>query len=325
MTVQNQCRMRLSAALSRPLLASILLLAFAVAKANPSRVIPLWPEGVPDARPASRPERIEQGRVFDVQVPTLLAFILPVEKAGGASVIVLPGGGYKRLALEKEGVEIARWLNSLGLHAFVLKYRVGDTRHPAPLQDALQAIRIVRSLSRDIGSRPDRVGLIGFSAGGHLAATAATMFADLDGQTGGALDHINARPDLLVLVYPVITFTGQFVHVPTCDTLLGPDAAPELTANLSPDRRVSPTTPTTIVFHAVDDTAVPFENSLEFYLSLRKAGVPARLCLLERGGHGFGLRSTDELAGGWSTKCKEWLRDQGWLQPANPVESRRPE
>lgn len=274
-------------------------------------VIPIWPDGVPGAAPVPRPERVEQGRVFDVQNPSLLHYAPVQHLAGDAAIAILPGGGYKRLALEKEGVAAARWLNSLGLHAFVVKYRVGNASHPAQLQDAEQSVRVIRSLSTRIKVRTDRVGLLGFSAGGHLAALVATeKCSEIQDTT-----RIGTRPDLLILVYPVITMVGPFAHLPSRDTLIGPEASECLARTLSAEQRVSTLTPPSILFHAIDDAAVPFENSLEFHRALGRVGVPCQLRLLESGGHGFGLGAH---RGDWPAQCAEWLREEGWLRKPLP-------
>jgi acetyl esterase/lipase len=230
--------------------------------------------------------------------------------AGGAvarsGVVVCPGGGYARLAMDHEGRQVAEWLNSLGVAAFVLKYRVGPAhRHPIPLQDAQEALRVVRRRAAEIGVAPDRVGIWGFSAGGHLAATAATHFTEPA-----------TRPDFLILGYPVITMQAPYLHRGSRDNLLGPDPPVTLAESLSLDKAVSARTPPSFLFHTNEDTGVPAENSVMFYLALRKAGVPAELHIYERGRHGVGLAAQDPVLSTWAARLADWLRLRGLVPPS---------
>jgi acetyl esterase/lipase len=266
-------------------LAALALAAFA---AEPKTEL-LWPGGAP-------------GTVGDEDAdrPALTTY-LPGAPAGTA-VVVCPGGGYRHLAMDHEGKQIAEWLNSLGIAAFVLKYRLGDRyRHPAPLQDAQRAIRMVRERAGELGVAPNRIGIWGFSAGGHLASTAATHF------------DAASRPDFLILGYPVVSFTTQYTHKGSRAALLGENPDPKLVENLSNENQVTPQTPPTFLFHTNEDKGVPAENSVMFYLALRKAGVPAEMHIYERGNHGVGLAPKDPVLSTWPARLADWFRTRGLL------------
>src|SRR4051794_8204882 len=221
----------------------------------------------------------------------------------GTAVVVCPGGGYGALAADHEGTQVARFLNANGISAFVLKYRLGPRyNHPAPLDDVHQAIRMVRSHAAEIGIKPDHVGVMGFSAGGHLASSAATHF---DAET---------RPDFAVLVYPVITFTEEeYVHKGSRRNLLGDNPDPKLVESMSSEKQVTPQTPPTFLFHTNADTSVPSENSVLFYMALRKAKVPAEMHIFEPGKHGVGLAPKDPALSAWGPLLINWFRIRGLL------------
>jgi acetyl esterase/lipase len=295
------------------------LAAIAAAAAAPSAqsgqapAVPLWPEGVPGAIADGGPEVEADGRVSNVHEPSLLPFPAPARKGGGTAVIICPGGGYNRLAIEKEGVMTARWLNTLGVSAFILKYRLKEYGHPAPLRDVLRAVRLLRSGAARWGIAPDRIGVLGFSAGGHLAASAGTLFDDPDGRTGADLDRVIARPDFLVLVYPVIRLIGPDAHTGSGKSLLGANATRERLEHYSLDSRVTKDTPPAFLVHGGTDTSVPPENSALFYLALRRAGVPAELHLYREGAHGIGLGPNHGPISDWPARCAEWLAARGLL------------
>jgi len=238
-------------------------------------------------------------------------------------MLVFPGGGYTVLAMEKEGHKFARWLNSMGVTAFVLKYRLGDRYdHPAPLRDARRALRYVHARSEALGIDPDRVGVMGFSAGGHLAATAATLagrdFAahpksTSSGASEDSLSRHSARPDLLVLGYPVISFVEDYAHAWSRKQILGEDYDPETARLLSPEKQVTAETPPSFIFSTNEDEGVPAENSVAFYLALRDAGVPAELHVYERGPHGVGMAAEDFTLSSWTDRLADWLQLHGWL------------
>jgi acetyl esterase/lipase len=275
----------------------------AQAPANQPKADLLWPDGAPAAAGSE-----------DSDKPTLAAYLVPEGRGTGTAVIVCPGGGYVNLSMDKEGDQIARWLNSIGVTAFVLKYRLGPKyRHPVELGDAQRAIRIVRHKAAAYRVQPDRIGIMGFSAGGHLASTAGTHFETVNGKAGDPIDQVSSRPDFLVLVYPVISFTTPYVHRGSLRALLGDGADPKLVEGLSNELQVTAQTPPTFLFHTSADTTVPPENSVLFYMALRKAGVPAEMHIYERGPHGVGLAQTDEALSSWPSRLAAWLRGRGLL------------
>ena len=270
-------------------------------------IIPLWPEGVPGAKPDGGVERLEDGRVYNVQVPTL-THLPPTSPATGTAVIVCPGGSYARLAIAIEADAIAPVLRAAGAHVFVLKYRLVEFGHPAPLQDVLRSVRILRSRAAEFGIKADRIGIFGASAGGHLAATAATLFDSPEGKTGHALDGVSGRPDFVALLYPVITMEPPNGHQGSRQNLLGATPAPDLIARLSADKMVTRETPPAFLIHTNEDRSVPVENSILFYQALRRAGVPAELHLYDRGPHGFGGRKDLGTTSGWTDRLIEWMK-----------------
>jgi acetyl esterase/lipase len=278
---------------------------------QPGVPVPIWPEGVPGAIKDGGPETLAEGIVRNVQEPSITPYLAPAGSANGTAVVVCPGGGYTVLAVDKEGRAVAEWLNTLGVSAFVLKYRLKEYGHPAPLRDVLRAVRLLRSDAATWGIRPDRIGVIGFSAGGHLAASAATLFDAPEGRTGAPLDRVSGRPDFTILVYPVIVLTGPYAHNGSRRALIGDSPAPGLAELLSLDTRVTKDTPPTFLVHGGTDTAVPPENSTLFYLALRKAGVAVELHNFERGAHGFGLQPNHGPVSNWPQRCAEWLAAKG--------------
>jgi acetyl esterase/lipase len=282
--------------------------SLAQAQGKPQAAIPLWPEGVPGAIPGAAPEVVEsEGRISNVHEPTLTPYLAPAGARPATAVIVCPGGGYNRLAADHEGRAVAEWLNSIGVSAFVLKYRLKEYGHPAPLRDVLRAVRLLRSGPDRWGIAPDRIGVLGFSAGGHLAASAGTLFGEADGRTGAPLDAVSARPDFMVLVYPVIRLIGPDAHTGSGKSLLGANATPEMLERYSLDTRVTKDTPPAFLVHGGTDTAVPPENSVLFYLALRRAGVPAEMHLYREGAHGIGLRPGHGPISDWPKRCAEWM------------------
>lgn len=287
------------------------LLATAVAQET---VVPLWPEGVPGARDIG-PEKDDQGRITNISQPTLTVFRPAVDRPNGTAVIICPGGGYRFVSFEREGRQYANWLSTLGVTSFVLKYRLGEFGHPAPLQDVLRAVRLVRSRAAEFKIDPDRVGVMGSSAGGNLAACAGTLFDNPAGKTGAALDAISARPDFLILMYPVITMTDPYTHAGSRRELLGEHPTPELIHLLSAEQQVTSATPPTLLIHTQADQTVPVENSILFFEALTKAHVPAEMYLFEHGGHGMGMRDGLGTASNWPARAAEWLRTRGLLTP----------
>ena len=282
------------------------------------RVIELWPEGVPDLRKDAADEKMVNGRVVGVHRPTLTVFAPERSKANGTAVIFCPGGGYVRLAVGSPtgGPPEARWLVERGATVFVLRYRLNEYGHPAPLRDVLRAVRLVRSRAAEFGVRADRVGLLGLSAGGHLAATAALMFDAPEGRTGARLDEVSARPDFVALVYPVVTMEDPFVHKGSRAALLGGRPAPELVGRLSLEKHARKDAPPVFIAATQADQSVPVENSLLLYQALRRAGVAAEMHVYAAGSHGDSLDPRYGPTALWPARCEEWMRFNGWLPKA---------
>jgi acetyl esterase/lipase len=263
----------------------------------------LWPEGAPGAVGNEAVDR-----------PKITVYRAPADKATGAAVVVCPGGGYVVLASDHEGKQVAEWLNSLGVSAFVLQYRLGPRyHHPAPLQDAQRALRMVRSGAAQWGVDPAKIGILGFSAGGHLASTAATHFDEGHAEADDPIERVGSRPDFAVLCYPVITLAGPYAHVGSRTALLGESPDPALVEALSNERQVTSRTPPTFLFHTADDASVPVENSLLFFSALHKAGVAAELHVFPHGKHGVGLAPGDPSLSQWPGLCAQWMRGLGLL------------
>jgi acetyl esterase/lipase len=264
---------------------------------------PLWSNGAPGALGDT-----------DADKPTLTPYLVPAGRGVGTAVIVCPGGGYGALATDKEGTQFAQWFNSIGVSAFVLKYRLGPKyHHPIELGDAQRAIRMVRARADEFRVQPDRIGIMGFSAGGHLASSAGTHLETVNAVAGDPIDKVSSRPDFLILGYPVISFTTSYVHKGSMRNLLGDNPDPKLVELMSNELQVTPQTPPTFLFHTNGDTGVPPENSVLFYMALRKAGVPAEMHIYERGPHGVGLAQTDEALSTWPGRLAAWLRVRGLL------------
>jgi acetyl esterase/lipase len=278
-------------------------LSAGLALAQTPETIPLWENRAPGALGDADADR-----------PTLTVFRATGRQNGGTSVIVAPGGGYVNLSMDKEGRQVASWFNAMGVTAFVLKYRLGPRyHHPIELSDAQRAIRLVRSRAMQLGVAPDRIGMMGFSAGGHLAATAGTRFDDGDTGASDPVDRVGSRPDFLILAYPVISFDPAIAHAGSVRSLLGENPAAALIQELSADLHVTAKTPPTFLFSTNADTAVPSENSVRFYLALRQAKVPAEIHIFENGPHGVGLDLGDPALSLWPTLLTNWLRGRGLL------------
>jgi len=262
--------------------------------------LPLWESGAPGAVGSEDADR-----------PTLTVY-RAARGANGTGVVVAPGGAYGGLALDHEGRQIAGFFNAMGVTAFILKYRLGPRyRHPIQLGDARRAIRLARSRATELGILPNRLGMMGFSAGGHLTATAGTQFDNGKPEAADPIERVNSRPDFLILSYPVISFDPAITHAGSVRNLLGENAEPRLIEELSADLRVTSETPPTFLFHTNADTGVPPENSVRFYLALRQAKVPAELHIFENGPHGVGLALADPALSVWPTLLTNWLRDGG--------------
>jgi acetyl esterase/lipase len=280
----------------RTLLSAVLVCSWCALAQTGPRTELLWPHGAPGALGEE-----------DADKPTITIYQAPTPAPTNPAVVVCPGGGYRGLAMDHEGKQIAEWLNARGMAAFVLKYRLGPRyHHPAMLNDVQQAIRTVRSRAKEFGIAPDRIGVWGFSAGGHLASSAATHFATVDG--------VSSRPDFAVLTYPVITLTNeQYVHKGSRTNLLGENPDPKLEQLMSSELQVTSDTPPVFLFSTSGDTTVPSENSVLMYLALHKAGVPVEMHIFEKGRHGVGLAQSDPALRVWPTLLENWFRTRGIL------------
>jgi acetyl esterase/lipase len=267
------------------------------------QTIPLWQGKAPGAL-GDAPE----------DVPTITLYMPPNTTGPMTAVIVAPGGSYRSLSMNKEGRIPATYLNSLGIAAFVLKYRLGPRyRHPVELGDMQRAIRTVRSRAAEWHIAPDKIGVMGFSAGGHLASTASTFFDSGSTTPMDAIDRASSRPDFAVLGYPVITLSEAWTHQVSRTMLLGEKVDVDLARRLSTDTRVSAETPPTFLFHTYADTTVPVENSIYYFLALRKAGVPAEMHIFKDGAHGAGMPMNDAALSAWPKVLANWMRASGFL------------
>jgi len=263
----------------------------------------LWPNGAPGALGNDESDR-----------PNLTVY-LPQVNGVQSGVVVCPGGGYGMLAVDHEGKQIAEWLNARGIAAFVLRYRLGPRyHHPVELGDAQRAMRLVRYRAAEYGIAADKIGIWGFSAGGHLASTAGTHFDSGLAAASDPIDRTSSRPDFMVLCYPVISFITPYAHRGSMRNLLGDNPDPQLAASLSNETQVTPQTPPTFLFHTNSDSGVPAENSVLFYLALRKAGVPAEIHIYERGEHGVGLAPFDPVLSSWPRHLEAWMKLHGWMK-----------
>jgi acetyl esterase/lipase len=289
---------------SAPTLLALLILRL-FASAQSSGPFPLWPDGAPGALGKE-----------DKDIPTLTAFLPPAEKATGSAIVICPGGGYGGLA-DHEGSQYARWLNEQGIAGFVLKYRLGPGgyRHPAMLQDAARALRTVRARAREWKLDPKRIGIMGSSAGGHLASTLVTHFDAGKPDAADPIERVSSRPDLGILCYPVISM-GEHTHQGSKNNLLGKDPSPELVRELSNELQVTKDTPPCFIWHTWEDKGVKIENALSFAGALQTAGVRFDLHVYERGPHGLGLGTRDwqpEKRHPWTRDCVFWLKERGFM------------
>ena len=272
-----------------------------------AEMIPLWEDKVPGALGSDEKD-----------IPVFIPYIPAPEKATGAAVVICPGGGYSGLAMDHEGEQIGRWLESIGVTAFVLRYRLPGNGypHPVPLFDAQRAIRTVRFNAMKWNIQPEKIGILGFSAGGHLASSAGTHFSKpvvLEGCQSDDVDAVSCRPDFMILIYPVISMQEGITHRGSRNNLLGENSPAELVDLMSNEKQVTEQTPPTFMVHASDDTAVLPENSIRFYQALLKAGVPAEMHLYLKGGHGFGTRASAGRASEWPILCEAWMRQMKFL------------
>jgi acetyl esterase/lipase len=268
------------------------------------QTILLWPSGAPGALGAD-----------DTDKPALTIYMPPNTTGPMTAVIIAPGGGYARLSMNLEGRAPANYLNTLGIAAFVLRYRLGPRyHHPIELGDAQRAIRTVRARAAEWHLAPDRIGFMGFSAGGHLASSASTHFEAGKSDAADPIDRVGSRPDFVVLGYPVISFVEAWTHQGSKTNLLGESPDPALARSLSSETQVTAATPPTFIYHTNADTTVPVENAVAYFLALRKAGVPAEMHIFKNGAHGSGLGQQDAALAEWPRLLANWLRVSGFAK-----------
>jgi len=284
-----------------------------------NEIITLWQNGIPNAITNSDYKEIEEvndgrlTRVSKVSIPTLAVFLPEKSKFNGTAIVICPGGGYSHLAMDKEGLKVAKWLNTLGISAFVLKYRlpsdlIMENKTIGPLQDAQEAMRAIRRHANRWNINPEKIGIMGFSAGGHLASTLSTHYSD----EVYVHDTTSAKPSFSILIYPVISMEDEITHKGSKSNLLGNAPSQDLTALYSNEKQIDSLTPPTFLVHATDDKAVPVENSIKYYMALKNNNVMAEMHIYERGGHGFGLGVKDTSLF-WTAACERWLRANHYL------------
>jgi acetyl esterase/lipase len=260
--------------------------------------IPLWPNGAPNAQ-GTAPE----------DIPTLTLYPVTGDGTAPTAILICPGGGYGHLSMSHEGYEVAEWLNKRGISAFVLKYRLGPKyKYPNELLDAQRALRWVRAHAAQYKYKEDQIGIWGFSAGGHLASTAGTHFDLGMEKPSDDIDKQSSRPNFMILAYPVITMRTMTTHQGSLRNLLGENPDPKLVTLLSNELQVTSKTPPAFLFHTTEDPVVPVENSINFYLALRKAGVPAEMHIYLKGRHGVGLAQNDPVLRTWPDLLYDWLK-----------------
>ncbi len=269
-----------------------------------STIIPLYPEKVPGKLNSDKKEW-----------PTLTLYLLPKEKGIRPAVVICPGGGYGGLAMDHEGHQIGKWLNSIGVSGIILQYRhAPEYRHPIPMQDALRAMRTVRARATEWYIDPERIGIMGFSAGGHLASTVGTHFDYGVPTADDPIEKTSSRPNFMILCYPVITFNSDYTHMGSRINLIGDEPEPSMIGYYSNETQIQPFTPPTFLVHSTDDKVVPVENSLQFFRGLSFQGIPAEMHIYQYGGHGYGLAPNDPILHSWVQRCEDWMKYLGLLK-----------
>ncbi len=294
----------------------LLIASFIAPLVAQNRIVPLWQGDPPNYRETGEVtiwDTSDIVRVRNVQKPDIAVFLPSKKNATGEAVVICPGGGYGILAYDWEGSDIARWLNSQGIAAFVLKYRLPGSKsniipYKSPLMDAQRAMRIVRSNAESWNIDPERIGVMGFSAGGHLASTLSTHYDAGDPSSSDPVEKVSCRPDFSVLVYPVISFTEDFQHSGSRINLLGEDADESLVKYYSNELQVTKDTPPAILIHSDDDKAVPVENSIAYYKALRNNDIASELHIYPYGGHGYSLAIGQGHLATWTDRVIEWIR-----------------
>jgi acetyl esterase/lipase len=299
----------------------LILPVMIISSSSAQTVIPLYQGKIPNSINSDDIEKSDTSktdgiiRVQDVSNPTLRVYLPAKDKATGAAVVICPGGGYARLAISHEGYAVAAEFNKMGIAAFVLKYRLPSDRIMAsketgPLQDAQEAIKLIRKRAKEWNIDVNKVGVMGFSAGGHLASTVGTHFSTPVAENK---ENISLRPDFMILVYPVISLTDSLMHKGSRDNLLGQTPTADKQIQYSADRQINAQTPPTFLVHAQDDKTVKVGNSIKLYQALTKNNIPSEMHIYPKGGHGFGLKNktTQDL---WIDHLKNWLVAGNWIK-----------
>ncbi len=272
----------------------------------------VWPNGAPDSNGMTEPEEKYDGiRVRNVSEAEMYVYLPKKEINTGAALVICPGGGYLIEAMDHEGHDMAKWLAERGVAGIVLKYRLPYGHHQIPSEDALRTIRIVRQKAAEWGIKPDKIGIAGSSAGGHLASTAGTKFDMGNPSASDPIDRISSRPDFMLLLYPVITMNEEFTHLGSRNNLIGPGNDMKIVHEYSGELHVTGQTPPTFLVLADDDGAVPPRNSIEFYMALKQHNVPAEMHIFRQGGHGFGMRKNGNPVDQWTELFVQWLDSMG--------------
>jgi len=298
---------------------TLILIAFlstAYLSSGQDYTLPLYQGKIPNSKSTGQKEKIEKKDIVlisNVQDPDIAVYLPSKRFATGQAVVICPGGGYWVLAYDLEGTDVAKYLNSIGVAGIVLKYRLptsGNTiePHKAPLMDAQRAIRLVRSNAKAWSIDSTKIGIMGFSAGGHLASTLGTHFDLGDKNSTDVVEQKSCRPDFMILMYPVITFNAEWSHTGSREALLGKNPDKALISYYSNELQVQDNTPTAFIVQADNDTGVPVENSLLIYQALRKKKIPAELHILSEGEHGFGLAVNNEHVASWTNSLRLWLK-----------------
>ncbi len=275
----------------------------------------LWPDDIPNSQESEETEVLEKSDVLNiskVQEPNISVYLPSKRQATGEAFVICPGGGYARLAFDWEGIDVAKFLNSKGIAAIVLKYRLPDSKsikvsYEAPLQDAQRAIRLVRFHSEEWNIDKNKIGVIGFSAGGHLASTLGTQFDRENSFTGDSIDTINARPDFMALIYPVVSMKSGITHTGSRNSLLGENPDEKLVEEFSGELQVTNNTPPTFIVHSTDDMVVPVDNSLLFYKALKEKEIHSEMHIYPEGGHGYSLAVGRGYIQSWTDRFSDWL------------------
>lgn len=304
----------------KPVKAAFFIFFLSVAvNTNAQKILKLWIDGIPGSlknETYSEKETIANGipsRYEKVTDPTVTVFLPTADKANGTAVLICPGGGYGVLAFDHEGYQIAHWLNDNGIAGIVLKYRLPSElimkdKSIGPLQDAQEGIRYIRRNSSAWHINPRRVGVIGFSAGGHLASSLSTHYSEKVYDS----DTTSARPDFSLLIYPVITFDASFTHLGSRNNLIGKDASEEAVRHFSNELQINEKTPPSFLVHSADDKTVPVKNSIVYFEGLSKFNIPSEMHIFQKGGHGYGLSAGKGTQASWPELCINWMKANGF-------------